>query len=305
MGGGSWTATDWSRLSNNTISQAATVDDLFTQRGLADSFNPFNVKIRESRDSSDNPESTAIILATDVSGSMSPILEKLVREALKTTMEEIYDRKPVTNPQIMIMGIDDVRAGNPVPLQTGQFESDIRIAESLLDLYLEGMGGGNGSESYILAWYFAALHTSIDCFEKRGKKGFIFTMGDDGPTPDITAAEIKKVLGYKPEFDKLTAKELLAMVSKQYEVYHFIFEQGDTYSERIVREWRALLGERAIPVADYTKMGEIIVSTLQVFAGVDKQDILDSWDGTTKLAVKRAISGLTTTGAKSTGLVTF
>lgn len=62
------------------------------------------------------------------------------------------------------------------------FEADIRIARQLEKLWLEKGGGGNCCESYTLPWYFAALHTAIDWFEKRGQKGYLFTVGDELPT---------------------------------------------------------------------------------------------------------------------------
>ena len=32
--------------------------------------------------------------------------------------------------------------------------------------------------------------TSIDCFEKRGKKGYLFTIGDEQLPPTLTKAQI-------------------------------------------------------------------------------------------------------------------
>jgi len=307
MGGGRWTDTDWATYASRTVDRAATVDDIYTSRSLNKNLDPKGVKLRESCDSTDNPNSTAVIIALDVTGSMDRVLDSMAREGLKTVATEIYNRKPVSDPHIMFMGVGDVNYDD-APLQITQFEADIRIAEQLSKIYLERGGGGNDSESYILPWYFASMNTKIDCFEKRNKKGILFTVGDECPTPYLTASQIEEVLGEKPQFDKITAEELLIMASRQYEVFHLIVEEGSYCSghkDQVVREWTKLLGQHAIKLSDYTKMGEVIISTLQVLAGESKESILASWDGTTSLVVKSAIEGLSNTLASEDGLVKF
>jgi len=56
-------------------------------------------------------------------------------------------------------------------------------------------------------------------------------------------------------------------------------------------------------VDDYTKLGEIIVSILQVRQGRDSDAVASSWSGDTALVVRSALKGLTV-GAGS-GLVTL
>jgi len=152
---------------------------IFTSYDLHEDLDPKGTN-RESRDSDENPESTAIIIGCDVTGSMGFIAENLIREGLGVLFEEIYDRKPVSDPHIMVSAIGDVDSDR-VPLQVGQFEADLKITEDLEKVYVEGNGGGNNKESYDLPYYYAAYHTSIDCFEKRNKKGYIFTIGDELP----------------------------------------------------------------------------------------------------------------------------
>jgi hypothetical protein len=307
MGGGRWTDSDWKSYSSTHISSKETVDDIYSVRELNDLLNPKDVALRESCDSVDNPNSTAIIVGLDVTGSMGMVLESMAREGLPTLATEIYGRKPVTDPHIMFMGIGDV-ACDDAPLQVTQFEADIRIAEQLTKLYLERGGGGNSFESYILPWYFAAMHTKIDCFEKRNKKGFLFTVGDECPTPYLEAKHIKHFLGDAPQFSKITAEELLTMVSRQYEVFHLIVEEGSycrSNHKEVVAKWTDLLGQRAIKLSDHTKMGEVIISTMQVLAGDNITDIINSWNGDTSIVVSKAISGLTNLSADESGLVKF
>lgn len=70
--------------------------------------------------------------------------------------------------------------------------------DDLGKILLEGGGGGQMRESYELAMYFMARHTSIDCFEKRGKRGYLFMIGDELAYPKAKRREIAKVIGGEP-----------------------------------------------------------------------------------------------------------
>ena len=63
--------------------------------------------------------------------------------------------------------------------------------------------------------------------------------------------------------------------------------------DEVITKWTNLLGQRAILVSDCTKIPEIIVSILEVTAGKDVKEVVGSWDGSTSVAVSKAISGLT------------
>lgn len=293
MGGGSWTSHDWDNYSRTTI-KGKSAADIYTRRTTATEFDPLNVTVRESCDSADHPESSAIIIGLDVTGSMSDILEGVAKK-LNVLVTEILDRKPVSDPQIMFNAIGDAMCDS-APFQVTQFESDIRIAEQLTKLYFERGGGGNNFESYPLAWYFAANHTAIDCFEKRGKKGFLFTMGDDCFPKKLTKREIKEIFGDEIPED-ISAEAILTQVNRKYEVFHLILDRYHDSSR--IDEWRKLMGERAIKVSDYTKIPEIIVSILETMGGKDIDQVAASWDGSTSIAVKDALSGLKSVTAQN------
>ena len=153
MGCGSWTPRDWDNYSKSSIAGKSAAG-IYTSKMMKAEFDPKDIPVRESRDSADHPSSNAIIIGLDVTGSMSDILEGVAKK-LNVLVSEILDRKPVTDPQIMFNAIGDAMC-DTTPFQATQFESDIRIAEQLTQLYFERGGGGNGFESYPLAWYFAA-----------------------------------------------------------------------------------------------------------------------------------------------------
>lgn len=295
MGYGTFTSTDWSSYTTSRgYSSKSTVRDMYKSTSIKKEFDPVGITYRESCDSDEHPNSTPIILGLDVTGSMSGVLETISKK-LNVLITEIYNREPVKDPQVMIMAFGDVEC-DKYPLQVSQFESDIRIAEQLNDIYFERGGGGNDGESYTLPWYFAARHTKIDSFEKHGKKGFIFTIGDEPYLNKISVDSIKRFVGDDIQ-SSLSAEELLTEVSRQYEVYHLMIEEGSGMrwdGSRVKDKWINLLGQRAISVSDCTKIPEIIVSILEVASGKDAKEVVDSWDGTTSVAVSKAISGLTT-----------
>ncbi|HVZ40009.1 MAG TPA: hypothetical protein VHI13_12085 [Candidatus Kapabacteria bacterium] len=296
MGSSRWSAADWAAYTAQTSTQ--TRGQIFSRSTIHPDLDPLNIRVRESVDSDANPASTPIILAVDETGSMGILAEIIIRSGLGTIMEEIYDRKPVSDPHIMCMGIGDAFS-DQAPLQVTQFEADIVLANQLSSIFLEGNGGGNGGESYLLAWYFAAFKTRCDAQTKRHRKGYIFTIGDEAPHPLLTKEQIGHFIGDKAEAD-MTSAGLLATVSQNWEVFHLIVQPA--YPEAITR-WRELLGERSIEVADYNKLAEVIVSTIQVIEGQDAAKVAASWNSDTALVVANAIGSLTKSQAADGGVV--
>ena len=131
-------------------------EEVFYRKRIDPEMNPLGIKLREARDSEDeHPESFPIIIALDETGSMGHIPELMIKEILPDIMEGIINAG-VKDPQICFMGIGDCNFGEEAPLQVGQFESSDELMEKwLTKIFLEGRGGGNGHESYQLAWYFA------------------------------------------------------------------------------------------------------------------------------------------------------
>lgn len=302
MGYGSFTANSWSRYATSRgITGQSTYDQIYKNTSMKDSLNPKGIMYRESCDSDDHPNSTPIILGLDVTGSMGDLAATIAKESLKTLMDELYAKQPVPDPHVMFMAIGDAYC-DYAPLQVSQFEADIRIAEQLTDIYFEGHGGGNGGESYLLAWYFAARHTKIDSFDKHNRKGFIFTIGDESNHNVLTKEQIKEIFGDDVESD-LTAEELLTEATRQYEVFHLIVKDGERrYGS--VTSWNKLLNERAMEVTDYTKISEIVEATMEILNGRDVDTVSKQWDGTTNMVVKNAVRGLSVIN-NSNNLVEF
>ncbi len=295
MGSGGYSVKAWDDFKTTRgYDKASTkTEDIYRSRGIHADLDPKGFSFRESTDGVDNPESTPIIIALDVTGSMAPVLDKVAREGLKTVCEEVYNRKPVTDPHICVLGIGDVESDR-APLQATQFEADIRIFEQLEKLYLECGGGGNSYESYILAWYFAKFKTKTDSFSKRGKKGFLFTIGDEKVTPVLRKSDIERFVGDSQAKD-FTSAELYDLVYPEWEVFHIILKQGSYASrdfDNVKKSWDSVIGQRTIPLDDYTALGETIVSLMEVSSGRSVRDVSESWDGSKGVSVGNALANV-------------
>ena len=229
---------------------------------------PNGVRQRESRDSAEHTTSNAIGVFFDVTGSMRRVPTEL-QQYLPQLLGLLLYKNYISSPQIMFGAIGDSRTDR-VPLQVGQFESDNRMDENLQNILLEGGGGGQKRESYELAYYFMAHHTSVDCYEKRGKKGYFFIIGDELSHTDTPPDNVERVFGYRPEVS-ITAQQAVAAAQQKYECF-FIIPGGSDYGhdEEVVAFWQGLLGPQHVILLDNT---EDVAETIALIVGTNEGTI--------------------------------
>jgi hypothetical protein len=290
MGGGTFDPKEYRAFTSTTVGKST--DEVYSSRSIHKDLNPHGVRIRESRDSADNPNSTPVIVGLDVTGSMGILADVIAREGLGTLFTGILDRKPISDPHVMFMAVGDANC-DKAPLQVSQFEADKRIIEQLINIYLEHGGGGNDFESYNLPWYFSAFHTVHDSMEKRGKRGYLFTVGDEQAPRALTKEQIKTIIGDDTERE-LSPMDTLQLAQRLYDVYHVVIEEGD-YARRnlpqVMDTWTDLLGERVIRLQDHKKLAETIVSAIEVAEGRDAADSAKGW-GSSAAIVHAAVKNL-------------
>jgi len=257
MGGGFYSTSDRSVRASHAGYYTKSSSEIFKSKSINSAMNPHGVKIRESRDSADHPNSLAVVIALDVTGSMGTVPHHLVKDGLPNIVDGII-QKGIKDPQLLFLGIGDHECDS-FPLQTGQFESSDELLDKwLTTTFMEGGGGGNGGESYLLAWYFAGKHTSIDCFEKRKQKGFLFTIGDEPVLNSISASELKNLMG-NGEYKNYTAAQLLEQARKLYNVYHIhIKETSQGSRQSTINGWKELLGDNLIAVERHEEVSKVI-----------------------------------------------
>jgi hypothetical protein len=248
MGFGSYSYEAHAALTQARAQQST--QEVFRQTSIHPAMNPFGVKFRESRDSKEHPRSLGIVFALDVSGSMGAIPELLARKELPQFMKTLTTCN-VESPQVLFMAFTDHEYDGR-PLQVGQFETTAELMDQwLVRCSLSGGGSsapsyasksGQGFESYDLAFYFAAKHTAMDCWEKRKKKGYLFVTGDEPPYSHARADVVKHVIG--DDISDMTLAEVVAAAKEKFEPFFLIPDAGR--AQGILEAWRAVLGDRVI-----------------------------------------------------------
>lgn len=338
MGGGAWTtdvyakrAADKKARGVDTFAYSATAhatgrheahENLDPKRVAGDA-SPFAGKVmRESCDSDEHPESLAIAVFFDVTGSMG-VQPRIIQQKLPKLYGMLLEKGYVEHPQILFGAIGDAYSDR-VPLQVGQFESDNRADEDLENIFLEGGGGGGNHESYELAAYFMAEHTAIDCLTKRGKKGYLFIIGDERVYTSVNRKQIADLIGDDGLEADIDTKEMFAKVREKYDVYYLYCSAasydrdtvigtpgetgGGSYGDNAYL-WGDVLGQNAIVLEDTEAVCETIALTIglqegviDIDAGLDHLRELGTESGTTEavgkaLATVGASAAVTTAGS--------
>lgn len=236
-------------------------EPVFDATGGHPLMDPRGVVSRESRDSDEHPESLAVVLALDVTGSMGDIPRRLATETLPDFVQTLLDAR-VAHPQICFMAVGQAGVDR-VPLQVGQFESSAALIDTWLTrLYLEG-GGKGLHESYELAMYFAARHTELDCVDKRGRRGFVFVTADVLPNPAVSRTEVRRIIGDELESD-IPLRDVVDELGRRYEPFVLLAPHA---SRRARRAWRDILGDRVLVLEDLEDAADVAAGLVALIEG--------------------------------------
>lgn len=220
--------------------------------------------VRESRDSDEHPDSLAVSVLFDVTDPMGG-----VPRALPTKLPDLFGlllRKGYAgDPQTLFGAVGDATCDR-APLQVGQFESgnENEVEDDLGDILLEGGGGGGGqnTESYELAMYFMAWHTSMDCLEKRGRRGYLFAIGDEKAYGAVKAREVREVIG-DDVTENIPFPTILAGLQRGFEVYFITPSGSGRFRDTDVRDfWDTQLGQDVVYLDDLDAVSETIAVTI-------------------------------------------
>lgn len=343
MGGGSWNHSSYTARSaaksaagedtfayssttvRSTPRSEWTAHDRLDPKTKAGEASPHAGQImRECMISDEHPDPTAIAVLFDVTGSMHR-LPRIMQGKLPNLHGLLVRKGYAADPQIMFGAIGDAYSDR-VPLQVGQFESDNRMDEDLEAVLLEGGGGGGNHESYDLGLYYLARHTYLDAFEKNGKKGYAFIIGDERAYPKISRQQVQALLGDADSLQEdIPIQQIIAEVAERYHLFYLFASEGSydvstTLDDTLPSSgkgawgsgdghgllWRPLLGQNAIELASAEAVCETVALQIGLMEGsVTLDDGLDDLkeSGLAPELVAATGKSLATVGAGGGGAV--
>lgn len=271
--------------------------------------------IRESRDSDAHPDSRAVAVIFDMTGSMGAF-PRAMMEKLGGLMKLIVSKGYLPHPHVLFGCYGDASQRETAPIQVGQFEGGNEMDAALANFYLEGAGGGNHNlESPELILWFLNEYCKMDCLEKRGEKGLLFIIGDEIMHTSVKTSEIKEYIGDEnlpqsnirfskldPRPDKLDGQgDLLESLREKFDIFWLIPNVGwgsSTYSEmgspESVGPLTAMFGQSLIRLEKAEEVADLIAATIGVHEGIDihdvKRDLVAA--GSSKASAESATSAL-------------
>lgn len=184
-----------------------------------------------------------IVIALDVTGSMGDSA-KIMFDKIPMFWGQIEQKAYLADPAISFAAIGDVYC-DEVPLQVTQFEKAKAIHPWLKKIWLEGGGGGQTMESYDLAALFFLEKCSVPGMEH----GFFFYIGDEG---------------YYPELDGKDTIPIFRELMSRFDTFfiHWPYGQSPHDDERIVKDWKRVMGERFVILKDPKAIVDVMLGLI-------------------------------------------
>lgn len=303
MGGGVWSHDTYDRVTTRKVAKGTTFGYTRSAKssGRYDAHDDLKVIVdgkpvtRESRDSDEHPESTPIVIGFDVTGSMGEN-PAILQKSLKGLFGMLVRKDVVSDPQVAIGAYGDTHCDR-VPVQLSQFESDNRIDDNLDNVFVEGCGGGNdGETSTALAW-FVAKHVVTDAWEKRGKKGYLFLIGDECAL-GVSKHQSEEFLG-DAQPHEISPEDAFAAASERWDTYFLLVDNYASRGQQSLRKYSKLLGDDHVITLETTESAPAVIASVIGYAEETvsgdslAKDLTDAgFSSETALAAARSTSSL-------------
>lgn len=243
---------------------------------IAPEINPVNMKegpdgrkVRECRDSAAHPNSVGVVVGFDTTASMKDQPVVFANQALPHLMGQLVHDGVLEDAAVLFCAFNDGYT-SAHPFQCGQFESGLEIDDDLTRLPLQSGGGGTHEESSELAIYFAARHTAMDCYEKRGKKGYCFILTDEKPYDLVSAAMVARTFGDKLKND-IRTEDIIAEARKSFNVFVVFADAGyyGVQAQANKQRWIDLLGrDYVLDLQSAEGAADLIAATIKTFEAI-------------------------------------
>ena len=250
---------------------------------------------RRSLDSDEHPESLAITVLFDVTGSMRKV-PRTLQTKLPQLLGLLLRHGYVQDPQLLFGAIGDATCDD-APLQIGQFESDNRMDDDLSRIWLEGGGGGQKTESLRTGCcIFMARHTPHRLLRKARQARLPVHHRRRNGLPEGESRRGARRHRRRTCRPPIPLTQILAQVQRKWDTY-YILPEGSSYARdpQVLTFWSNLLGQNLIELSDLDAVCETIALTVGL-----GEAAIDLTDGLADLADVGSKAGGTVSRALAT-----
>jgi hypothetical protein len=198
-----------------------------------------------------------IVCMLDVTGSMGDSVY-VIYEKLGTFFLEIQKQNYLDDPAISFAAIGDCYCDD-APLQVAQFSQSMELTSYLEQFYIEHGGGGQARESYETMLYYYSKY----CELQNTEVPFLFIIGDEGFYERVSGDHRRKYFGEPLAMD-ISAEVVFDELKKKFagNVFLLHLPYGSDADEKILRQWRAMLGEKVIHLDDPSLVIEVMLGII-------------------------------------------
>jgi len=167
--------------------------------------------------------------------------------------------------------IGDANNGENYPVQARPFASGTKLAKTLKELVIEGLGGGTTQESYELGALYCARNIEIP----NAVKSVLIFIGDESPYSSIEPemaklvyVDLQQKIKTEKVFEELREKFSVYFVQKPYNNERLEDGPLTGTTKKVHRDWAALVGEEHIALlGDPGRVVDVIFGILAKEAG--------------------------------------
>ena len=241
------------------------------QRRVHERMDPYRVEWRESRDSEAHPESRAVAVLFDVTGSMGRV-PRILQQNLCQLMNLLLAKGYLAHPQILIGGIGDATCDRT----RCRSASSSPASKSTKTWPNSGWKGAAADKDRVVRAGHV-LHGPQDGDRLPGE-----TPPAGIPVPDRRRDAIPlrqpeaggNLLGERLEAD-IPVEDVIRELETQYDTYFILPNLTSYYDDpQILRCWKRLLGEKVIRLDDPQGISDLIAAVIGMKEGADLDRIV-------------------------------
>ena len=210
----------------------------------------------------------ALVIELDVTGSMGDNA-KMLYDKFPMLWGQLEQQNYLEDFSISIVANGDCTCDG-APIQVCDFAAGKKLDTWIKRLFLEGGGGGQGTETYEMPAYFYAHKVRFTHPKADQQKPFYISIGDEAPNASIPRDALETHFGNKGKAEgDLSSADVFKQVREKYHYKHIHIPYGGdaTTDTEVKRQWKKYIGSDLISVAEPKAVVDVLIGVVALTTG--------------------------------------